>query len=259
MAPKYFQALQLISNALSTIKETLIPPSGGIANNYNTIINQQLSIIDPSLQTIDPDAIASIGSFYFDGAQSDPYVRYDLTGSTITNSNLEQFANVADLYRATNTSFSYQDIDYGGLKLTIVFSKSRGADFAPEAILAPKSGLPPSCEITFPQQFLPSYSFNTASQPFENAAFYSDSRRSYLIVSSETDFKQVVVRNPTLAAPPSYIAVGSVFFFNHYHPWVGELIKRLNWAERGISYLLDPATQGLNAASLPTGQGKFEF
>jgi hypothetical protein len=50
---------------------------------------------------------------------------------------------------------------------------------------------------------------------------------------------------------------GSFYFFNHYHPWVGEFIKVLNW--KGIPGLLDPNTQALNSYNLISSQGQFKF
>jgi hypothetical protein len=113
----------------------------------------------------------------------------------------------------------------------------------------------PSFTVTFPQQLLPWYAMNPANEPFQNVAFYADVRRTYFVVNSPPQ-SSASLTNPDVAASADAVDQ-SFYFFNHYHPWVGEFIKRLNG--KGISCVLSPCTQALIGENPPTGVAPFEF
>ena len=260
----YSQNLQNISTQLSPLINAftynISPPvvfSNTPAGDSFNFARIAFAAIDQAFGDLDLNSIASIGSFFFDGGQGAPEIS---PNPVVLSSILNQATSVVDLYLGVGETPLYQKVINIALSnLILVLSQNNGTEFTPEIILAPTAGPYLSFDITFPQQVVPSYSFNSAGNPFGSFAFYSDSRRTYLIEWFATNLAPTIVSDPLNAAPPSYTSLGTLCFFNHYHPFVGELIKRLNWAGRGISYLLDPLTQGLDAKSLPVGQGNFQF
>ena len=162
-----------------------------------------------------------LGKFTFDGPQGS--VETDPEHAA-TASQKSQFSTAASLYvfnaNQVESAFVGQDVEQDNSYLSLIVSG------APVALFSAPS-TPSAFTLTFPQQMLPSYSIDAAAQSFQKVIFYADRRRTYFVVKSL----------------PS-----SLFFFNHYHPWVGEFINQLN--RRGISSLLNPTTQALNT-SLP--------
>ena len=160
-----------------------------------------------------------------------------------------------------STQFSYQDVvlNFWPPSALVPFAFLSNSSTAVEVLLDSQYVL--SATITYAQQFLPSYAFQTADQPFGECRILCGSA-PHLFGNFGRDRvppDSRAKRRPRRVAAPSYVTVGQVYFFNHYQPWVGELIKRLNWAGRGISYLLEPDTQALNAEKQPSGQSNFDF
>jgi Tc toxin complex TcA C-terminal TcB-binding domain/Neuraminidase-like domain/Salmonella virulence plasmid 28.1kDa A protein len=129
---------------------------------------------------------------------------------------------------------------------------------APDSVILLASSKPiSSFEISFPEERIPDYSIDLSTDTFKKIAFFSDRRRTYLMVSSLPTVA-TQIKHEKHADLSSHVTPESFYFFNHYHPWVGQFLKRVNW--KGIPYLLDPRTQALDSAHPEPGQdSKFEF
>ncbi len=193
--------------------------------------------------------LVNLGTFTFDGPQGSVEINAD---QPLAPGQSSQLSTAASLYvfgsNQIESAFSYQNVEEDKSYLALILSGWPIRMFS-----APSTPLPYT--LTFPQQLLPSYCIDEAAEPFENVVFYADRRRTYFVVNSQP--------SPTDVGYP-----GALYFFNHYHPWVGEFIKRVNWPSLGISALLDPyvldpgapATQAIDGATNPPeGQGKFGF
>jgi Tc toxin complex TcA C-terminal TcB-binding domain/Neuraminidase-like domain/Salmonella virulence plasmid 28.1kDa A protein len=114
-----------------------------------------------------------------------------------------------------------------------------------------------SFDISFPQERIPDYSIDLSADTFRRVAFFADRRRSYFLASSSPTVG-ARIKHRKYADHPSHAAAKSFYFFNHYHPWIGQFLNRQNW--QGIPYLLDPTTQALgDEHSQPGDEYKFEF
>jgi hypothetical protein len=189
-------------------------------------------------------SIAPLGSFLFDGAQAaveiDPYPSVDAGEVAL-------FHAVGDLYLyetgQMENVFRYQDVT---IKNSIVSLSVIGGG-NPDPELVPLLGTAKNIStqtISFPEQQIPAFSINIDDTPPRKGLLFADRRRTYFIANSVAPGK---LKDATQSHSVKDDAKGSFYFFNHYHPWVGELIKRLNW--KGISYLLQPATQALGDPS----------
>jgi hypothetical protein len=192
------------------------------------------------LSQLSVNSVASLGSFFFDGSQG----AAQITVSPATSQSLESaFGSIAYLYGLDHTfggvtgdqkvsELSYQNMV---LKDTIFQLVVLGAGVAgtqiPVPLLSGSSDILPAFTVSFPQQDLPLFSIDATQEPFQKVAFYADGRRTFFVINSP---------------PPSVASIlpESFYLFNHYHPWIGQFIKNLNW--KGIPGLLEPTTQGLD-------------
>ena len=123
-------------------------------------------------------------------------------------------------------------------------------------LLAPAKPIS-SFDLSFPAERIPDYSMDLSAETFKKVAFFADRRRTYLMVHSLPAVAERV-KHGNHAEAPKPAASESFYFFNHYHPWIGQFLKRLNW--KGIPYLLDPTTQALHNAHAHSGQeDDFDF
>jgi hypothetical protein len=114
-----------------------------------------------------------------------------------------------------------------------------------------------SFDISFPAERIPDYAIDLSAEAFQKIAFFADRRRTYLLTSSLPSVG-TRIKHKEHADHSSHAAAKSFYFFNHYHPWIGQFIRRQNW--QGIAYLLDPMTQALDGARTQSDDDyKFDF
>jgi hypothetical protein len=189
--------------------------------------------------------LTNLGTFTFDGPQGSVEIDPD-QNATVGQTN--EFSTAASLYvfnaKQIESAFVSQSVEQYDSHLSVIVSGTPVGLFS-----APSTPLPYT--LVFPQQLLPAFSLGAPSGSFQNVFFYADRRRTYFVVEYLTS---TVIRSSNSSFGTVSPVPGSMYFFNHYHPWVGEFIKRVNWPDMGVSALLDPraitpATQTLRSAS----------
>jgi Tc toxin complex TcA C-terminal TcB-binding domain/Neuraminidase-like domain/Salmonella virulence plasmid 28.1kDa A protein len=208
--------------------------------------------------------LANISSFSFDGSQGSVTMQ---TPQSVSNTIRNAFRTISNdyaaLYNAAKPTsdprsvYGYQNISLADSTFGLVLTQKHSSAPALSTLLSSRSSITKPYEISFPQDKIPTCAIDVSQQNIQKVVYFADQRRTYFVVAAISSFATLPIRDPNSARAPSDVLVGSVYFFNHYHPWVGEFIKRLNW--KGISYLLDPSTQALNASKPPSGVNKFEF
>jgi peptidoglycan hydrolase-like protein with peptidoglycan-binding domain len=276
------QALTLAQAAIGQLQPFM--PSGQYTTIYDEINNvnayyssplsltieqvsndvQTLSSVIASLQAASANAIAFLGSFFFDGSQGVAHIAVQ----SATSGGLDKyFTPTAAAYGLGHTSpapgdaqaiseLSFQDMAMKNSPFQLALSSpTTGSQFTAPLLFGTQGNLP-AFTVTFPQQNLPSYAIDSLLAPIQKVAFYADGRRTYFVVNSPL-FPQSGITDPSFVSAWSEIAPLAFFFFNQYHPWVGQFIKNLNW--KGVPFLLDPTTQALTAESPPQGVKPFDF
>lgn len=246
--------LSLCLSFLQTAQLNISPAAVDITT-WLQIFQGQLDV----LNHLSPgNKLVLLGSFSFDGSQGS--VEIDAS-PTVNSDQLNWFPLLAAAYGPSNgqnaSAFYYQNISLAnpGLKLALI---DVYADSTPTSVslLSPPEPMS-KLNISFSQESLPGYLIELTAETFKKAVFVADSRRTYFIVHL-LPLSSSVIKNSNLAGYSLDLWPYSFYFFNHYHPWIGEFIKRLNW--KGIPYLLYPTTQALDSAAPQPGSSySFDF
>jgi hypothetical protein len=266
LQPSDISALTGASETIVTITALLPPDPGTISQANKTTLLDSAKSVQATLANLALGyyTLLPLGSFSFDGSQGTVQI---WTPAVPTG----QILQIAALYGLTGNTprvdgFAYQNLDMANSIFQLVLANAIAP--VPVPLLLGSSGSLQSFTVSFPQQLLPLYSIYPLEQPFEKVAFYADSRRTYFVVNSPLP-APLNLTTPALANVAQDLAPQSFYFFNHYHPWVGEFIKRLN-SPAGIPCLLNPyffapyfsapATQAIDGAyDPPSGLAKFDF
>jgi hypothetical protein len=232
-----------------------------------TVTGYQISYLNEALGGAGAGYLLNLlGTFSFDGSQGSVTTKAvspdsDISLIDLVRSCAGQYALLHSMHHPFSNAdgeFQYQDIMLYDAKFGLVFSEKGGKDPTLFTILSRTSGSGAlAYDVTFPQRDVPTYAPDVSEPTHKKVVVLADNRRSYYVVSSISSFNRLPVRDPNSAVAPGDVSVGSVYLFNHYHPWVGEFIRRYKW--KGISYLLDPSTQALNSESPPNGYDRFDF
>jgi hypothetical protein len=235
-----FVALQKAALQLSSLMQGTNNDSQFINNMFHQALTEVSTACDGFFQIKGPILIP-LGSFFFDGPQGS--VEIQPYATEVGPETLNLFPVVADHYGSSDTKavseFSYQDVSLNNSSFSLLFSETSAPKPIPVLGFAGKiSGM----DVSFPQQSLPGYTFDPMARTGEKVVFYADRRRTYFVVQSSLPSKSPI-RDSKRVGISETVPSASIHLFNHYHPWVGEFIKRLNW--KGIAYLLNPSTQAL--------------
>ena len=233
--------LQGASNTIETVLNDVTPPSAATPAQFGTLIDSLNAAANYLVGLIH---LAPLGSFSFDGSQA--VVEID-TNSSGDARDIDNFGPIVSIYQPphdrTTPIFRFQDLSLMDSSFNLAITDSFSPN--PQTALLLATGKNISTQtISFPEQRIPAYTVDIGDSSLKKGLFFADRRRTYFVANSVTPDK---LKDATRSSSPKDDAKGSFYFFNHYHPWVGELIKRLNW--KGISYLLHPDTQGLGDPS----------
>ena len=237
----YVDKLQEASMNIKDALNKVTPPDTMMPGQLSGIIDSLNSIVSSLLELTD---LAPLGSFSFDGSQAVVEIDSNPSGDA---GDIGNFAAVANIYGSsqdqTTRMFRFQDLSLKNSSFNLAITDSFNPNPVAALLLATGKNISTQT-ISFPEQRIPAYTVDIDDGSLKKGLFFSDRRRTFFVTNSVASDK---LKNATQSSSPKDDAKGSFYFFNHYHPWVGELIKRLNW--KGISYLLQPETQGLGDPS----------
>lgn len=234
-----FVSLQNTAQLLSSLIQQTSNGQTASISTFNTVANQ----LDAAhaFSNLEPCAAsAPLGGFLFDGPQGSVEIQMP-TYANQKETALGLPPALTDAYnghaRKNVSEFSNQAIHLNNSGFSLLFSTFTQPAPKPVPVFSGKlSGI----NAAFPQQILPSYTFNVAQRTGEKVVLCADGRRTYFAAQ----VSQFSPGEPARTFFSETVSPGSLYLFNHNHAWVGEFIKRLNW--QGIGYLLDPRTQALS-------------